>query len=533
MTVTLLNTDFVSCKQLGCSEQNASRPHRLAAVKRELKVQEMRLQDAARRRFLKLQQDQREMELRRLEDEIERKIQMRDQEIAATAEDLEIRHLELESQKRLYEKDLTGNQDSVAKEIRKDADAHRQKVALEEHMFRNLLETSQMEGRRTQRVSEDNLAKAEQACLNADWKLQALHKQKNDDLQRSESYQEVATLLRKNRKKEMQVLNAMVEEQAKKWKEAEERESHLQSEKRASACADAYRKCFLKQETSAALEHDGQPLSEEVPRLQREHMSSSCLPQTSQLNDISKMDPTAQRSQLGRWGGSHLTRPHVTCCATRGGLAQVAQAPGVLAPGPGSPPVLAQHRSARLAHRGSHSARHPTLPSMECPRPQRSPVDNGRVRTSSRSSHLRTSACPSAHRRTQRVSSCVVPAGRAWEAEAVVNRVCTESCTPLICRDTHQAPTVFPASFLMLASQGHSAWSRCAEGAPGRVCKHERPCARPALRPTPTPPQSPRAAATRSPGALSGPAPQRLQTPALAPEALQPPPHPTPPPALD
>lgn len=64
------------------------------------------------------------------------------------------------------------------------------------------------------------MAKAEQACLNADWKLQALHKQKNDDLQRSESYQEVATLLRKNRKKEMQVLNAMVEEQAKKVREA-------------------------------------------------------------------------------------------------------------------------------------------------------------------------------------------------------------------------------------------------------------------------------------------------------------------------
>lgn len=47
---------------------------RLAAVKRELKVKEMHLQDAARRRFLKLQQDQREMELRRLDDEIERKV---------------------------------------------------------------------------------------------------------------------------------------------------------------------------------------------------------------------------------------------------------------------------------------------------------------------------------------------------------------------------------------------------------------------------------------------------------------------------
>ncbi|XP_058131963.1 TBC1 domain family member 31 isoform X7 [Dasypus novemcinctus] len=77
---------------------------RLAAVKRELKRKEMHLQDAARRRFLKHQQDQREMELRRLDDEIERKVYMRDQEIATTAKDLEMRQLELESQKRLYEK---------------------------------------------------------------------------------------------------------------------------------------------------------------------------------------------------------------------------------------------------------------------------------------------------------------------------------------------------------------------------------------------------------------------------------------------
>jgi hypothetical protein len=43
-------------------------------VKRELTIKEMHLQDAARRRFLKLQQDQREMELQRLDDEIERKV---------------------------------------------------------------------------------------------------------------------------------------------------------------------------------------------------------------------------------------------------------------------------------------------------------------------------------------------------------------------------------------------------------------------------------------------------------------------------
>lgn len=46
------------------------------------------------------------------------------------------------------------------------------------------------------------------------------------------------------------------------WKEAEEKELHLESEKRASALSDASRKWFLKQETSAALEHGGDLLCE-------------------------------------------------------------------------------------------------------------------------------------------------------------------------------------------------------------------------------------------------------------------------------
>ncbi|XP_041528493.1 TBC1 domain family member 31 isoform X3 [Microtus oregoni] len=275
-------------------EKMVQQRHRLAAAKRELKMKEMRLQDAARRRFLKLQQDQREMELRRLEDEIERKVQMRDEEIAATAKDLEMKQLELESQKRHYEKDLTTSQDAIAKEIRDGADAHRRKVTLEEHMFRNLLETSQL-GNRTRRVVEDNLAKAEQACLDADWQIQALHKQKCDDKQRSAGYQEVATLLRKNRRREIEVLNAMMKEEAKKqWKEAGEKELHLESEKRASALSDASRKWFLKQETSAAREHGGDLLCEELPWLQREHMASNYLSQTSQLNGVSEMDSSTQ-----------------------------------------------------------------------------------------------------------------------------------------------------------------------------------------------------------------------------------------------
>uniref|UniRef100_A0A8C2NZK5 TBC1 domain family member 31 n=1 Tax=Capra hircus TaxID=9925 RepID=A0A8C2NZK5_CAPHI len=222
-------------------EKMIQQRQRLAAVRRELKVKEMHLQDAARRRLLQLQQDQREMELRRLDDEIERKVHMRDREIAATAKDLEMRHLELESQKRLYEK-----------------------------------------------LIEENLAKAEQACLNTDWRIQALHKQRCSDVHRNECYQEIAKLLRKNRKKEIEILNAMMDGE---WEEAEEKDFHLKSEKKTAALSDASRRWFLEKEI-----HDAQHPCDKVPKCRDEQVASGCLPRTSQLNDISEMESLTQIS---------------------------------------------------------------------------------------------------------------------------------------------------------------------------------------------------------------------------------------------
>ncbi|XP_028389734.1 TBC1 domain family member 31 [Phyllostomus discolor] len=240
-------------------EKMIQQRQRLAAVRRELRVKEMRLQDAARKRFLKLQQDQQEMELRRLDDEIERKVYMRDQEIATTAKDLEMRHLELESQKRLYEKNLTRNQGTIAKEMREEADAYRRKVDLEERLFHKLLETDQAQNQDTQKLIKENLAKAEQACLNNDWRIQALHKQRRNDLQRNECYQEMAKLLQKNRRKETEVLNAMLGKEVNKWKEAEEKDFRLSLEREASTLSDASRRRFLEQEIHNALELAGQP----------------------------------------------------------------------------------------------------------------------------------------------------------------------------------------------------------------------------------------------------------------------------------
>nr|XP_012598767.1 TBC1 domain family member 31 isoform X2 [Microcebus murinus] len=246
-------------------EKMIQQRQRLAAVKRELKMKEIHLQDAARRRFLKLQQDQQEMELRRLDDEIGRK-------------------------------NLTRNQEAVAKEMQKDADAYRRKVDLEENMFHKLIETDQTQIQQTQKVIKENIAKAEQACLNNDWKIQTLHKQQCDDLQRNKCYQEVAKLLQENRRKETEVLNAMLEEEAKKWKEAEEKEFYLRSEKKAAARSDASRKWFLNQEISAAVEHAKNPYNKEAPKFPNEEVASGCLLRTSQLDDISEMDPSAHIS---------------------------------------------------------------------------------------------------------------------------------------------------------------------------------------------------------------------------------------------
>ncbi|XP_064124108.1 TBC1 domain family member 31 isoform X5 [Loxodonta africana] len=209
-------------------EKMLEQRQRLAAVKRELKRKEIHLQDAARRRFQKQQQDQREMELRRLDDEIERK-------------------------------KLTRNQEAAAKEMREDTDAYRRKVELEEHTFHKLLETNQAQSLKAQKLIEENLANAEQACIDADWRFQALHKQRCDAFQRNECYQEVARLLRNNRRKEIEVLNAMMGAEAEKREEAEEKEFRLRSEKRASALSDASRKWFLEQELSDALDHAKNP----------------------------------------------------------------------------------------------------------------------------------------------------------------------------------------------------------------------------------------------------------------------------------
>ncbi|KFQ89694.1 TBC1 domain family member 31, partial [Phoenicopterus ruber ruber] len=242
-------------------EKLVEQRQRLAAVKRELKVKELQFLDASRRRFLKYQQDQRQMELKRLDDEIARKAEycsstsfLEDQETAAAVQDVQVRRMELESQRQLFEQHLIKDQEAVTKEMKEDVDAHRRKVDLEDHLVQRLMEIDREEKQKAQIVAEEKLATAEQKRIDTDWRLQALRKLRRDDQDREERYEEIAKLLHDNRVKEAELLKAMREAEEKKWEEVIQKKAQLEEERKVAAAGDEHRKQFLEDKINDALE---------------------------------------------------------------------------------------------------------------------------------------------------------------------------------------------------------------------------------------------------------------------------------------
>ncbi|XP_056341862.1 TBC1 domain family member 31 isoform X2 [Oenanthe melanoleuca] len=203
---------------------------RLAIVKRELKIKELQLLDASRRRFLNYQQDQLQMELKHLDNEIARKASMREQETAAAVQDVELRWMELESQKQFFEQHIIKDKEAVTKEMKEEVEAHRRKVA------------------------EENLAKAEQKHIDTDWKLQAQRRLRRDDQEREKSYREIVELLHDNRVKEAELLKAMRETEEKQWEDVAHNKAQLEEEQKAAAAADGQRKQFLDDKMNDVLE---------------------------------------------------------------------------------------------------------------------------------------------------------------------------------------------------------------------------------------------------------------------------------------
>ena len=87
---------------------------RLQALKREIKVKEIHVLDAARRRFMTHQQTVRETEIKKLDHELQKRVVQREEETKHVLEDIETRALELERQKAMLEQELAKCQEEVS-----------------------------------------------------------------------------------------------------------------------------------------------------------------------------------------------------------------------------------------------------------------------------------------------------------------------------------------------------------------------------------------------------------------------------------
>ncbi|XP_039571381.1 TBC1 domain family member 31 isoform X3 [Passer montanus] len=228
-------------------EKLAEQRQRLAVVKRELKVKELQLLDASRRRFLNYQQDQVQMELKRLNDEIARKASMRQQETNA------IQVIEPESQKQLFEQHLIKDQEAVTKEMKEEMEAHRRKMDLEDQRVQRLTEIDK-EIQKLHTVAEENLARAEQKHTDTDGRLHPQRRPGRDDQDRVRHYREIVKLLHDNRVKEAELLKAMRETEGKKQEDVVQNKAQLEEEQKAAAAADGHRKQFLDDKMNDELE---------------------------------------------------------------------------------------------------------------------------------------------------------------------------------------------------------------------------------------------------------------------------------------
>ncbi|KAM9099552.1 TBC1 domain family member 31 isoform X4 [Sarcophilus harrisii] len=147
---------------------------RLVAVKRDLKLKEIQLLNASRKRFLQNQLDQREMELRRLDDEIERKVSLRGEEVATTAKEVGLQKLEIETQRRFLEQQLAKNEKIASQEMKKGLNNYRRKVDLEERRFHKAVERDECHSLKTYKIRSVPLFNEIQICLTTENQVEVL-----------------------------------------------------------------------------------------------------------------------------------------------------------------------------------------------------------------------------------------------------------------------------------------------------------------------------------------------------------------------
>ncbi|CAL8248434.1 unnamed protein product [Lota lota] len=220
---------------LAQEEENLTQQRtRLGAMKRELKLKELRLTDASRRRFLTHQQELRAAHIQKLDRDIVRKMDLREQETAAAVQDLEIRQIELETQRKLLEQELLKEQVRVGQQVEKEVEVRMRGAERDGEEHRDLLHDAET----NLQALEESLAEACQLGLDRDWERdvgQRLERLAVDGERKRERLAEVhtETLCQQDR-----LLNTVRDVHGWKWDEVMSARAQLQEQPQPSYSAN-------------------------------------------------------------------------------------------------------------------------------------------------------------------------------------------------------------------------------------------------------------------------------------------------------
>ncbi|KAM6909708.1 TBC1 domain family member 31 [Xenentodon cancila] len=208
---------------------------KLTAMKRELKLKELQLLDATRRRFLKHQQELRTSQIKRLDQEISRKIDLREHEMAAAVQDLEVRHLELEAQRKRLEQDLLKKQQHVGQGTEEEVQMNLREAEISEESYRELLHGAET----NMQTMEESLADAYQLGLESDWQREVVDRLQRADAEQERKREGLEELQRQALAEEERLADAMRDVAGGKWDEAMRARVRLQEQRQAWSSADA------------------------------------------------------------------------------------------------------------------------------------------------------------------------------------------------------------------------------------------------------------------------------------------------------
>ncbi|XP_070574109.1 TBC1 domain family member 31-like [Ptychodera flava] len=228
---------------------------RLNAMKRELRIKEMQLLDAARRKFIHHEKDQRETELKRLDEELARKVMLREQETHAALEDVEIKNMELQIQKKMLTQELLRLKSESDYHRKEDYDAKRKQHELEERIRLQEMERERERQHELRKGIQRTLAHTEQLGTDANMRKETEVRGRLDDIEKELKSVELASLNDQNRQLEEEIHDLMRKLEQSKLEQAVDEQEQYNKFKALSEASERRRVELLQEEATLAREH--------------------------------------------------------------------------------------------------------------------------------------------------------------------------------------------------------------------------------------------------------------------------------------